>query len=659
MSRYGRTANMSGGKQSRGGAFGGGTFSIMRDEWVIMRILLPYLGMLFGMLIVLGFAAGTRLFIWLDWKMIAKTEEQLRTDTWVVTGVVILSGIILTWLAWIFWGQRKALIIKEHAALTVALAHVWWLVALWENYGKGYFSRYTIFMWVFGCIILGLSWCLRNWAASKADEDSEGRNGSFGEIGLGDGTHLGKVTRDGNLIKSTIFMGMGKTVDDAKAARSKIAAMAGKPLSQVHVRDTANGDYDKAELILLKNNPFADVKALKWAGAFKPGDSIVSPIEYATYEDTTRPQLYLAGKDGGSSEHFLVMGMSGVGKSKAWQAIHGTVLSRSEVNLIYIDPAKGIQTAGPLLKGIDLFADSLAMGKDVIDRLETCIIDRTNYLGERGLSQWESGCGINFLIVHIEEAARFARVKKLIELVEAARSAGIQFIFSLQRAEGSRLNTNTRYNLGASMCFGTYGLRDAEFALSEYTRNAGAIPHHWQNRFPGRHYLEASGLDPRMFAMSLQVDWIDTQQLGEVVEAGKEWHTPMDTITANALGKVFSDYRSAVDRGDTYWQSIGNGLILPGNVRRDDDTQEIPPVSENNTIGISAKKAQEILWEYLTMKADDGITEMKFKDIVAEVESLVLRKGPWINGQLKAWVRAGNLPEHAAHGMYYMPRKRV
>jgi hypothetical protein len=87
----------------------------------------------------------------------------------------------------------------------------------------------------------------------------------------------------------------------------------------------------------------------------------------------------------------------------------------------------------------------------------------------------------------------------------------------------------------------------------------------------------------------------------------------------------------------------------------------MPPVNppENKDVGLTAKKAQEVLWEWLTMKADNGIAEMRFKDIVAEVEGLVLRKGPWINGKLNEWVRTGHLPRHDAHGMYYMPRKRT
>lgn len=646
-----------GGSRNSRNSFGGGVFSIMRDEWVFMRILLPYMSMLFGMFIILFLAAMTRVFIYIDARWLGKGDH-LRIDTIVVTGAVVVSAAILCPLAWVFWGQRKAVIIKEHALLTVLLGHAWWIIAVWENYGSWMFNRYAFFLHMFGCVVIGLSWCFRNWAVSKIDDDTAMRDGGFSDIGLGDGTHLGKKVIDGETLTATMFMGPGKTADDAKASRGKIAALAGKPLTQVHVRDHKSGDFDKAEVVILRKNPFENPRELRWAGPQHMGESIALPISYATYEDSTRAELHLAGHKGGSSQHFLCMGMSGTGKSKCWQCIYGDALTRTEFNLIYIDPIKGFQTAGPLLKGIDLFADSLAKGQRVLERVETAITERTNYLTSRGLDQWEPGCGINFLVVHIEEAGRFAKTKRLVELVEAARSAGIMLVFSLQRAQGSRLDTNTRYNLGGSMCFGTYGVRDAEFALSEYTRQSGAIPHHWQDRYPGRHYLEAHGIDPRKFALSLQVDWIETQQLKEVIDEGAQFHTPMDEVTANALGEVYQQYQTAVATGDTAWQQMEKSGLW---VKRNADTEEIPPVTgepDNGPVSISAEEAQRFLWEWLCAQRDAGIESLPFKNIAEAASPVCLRQAPWINQQLKKWIRSGHLPAQTDAGEYVMPVRR-
>ncbi len=463
---------------------------------------------------------------------------------------------------------------------------------------------------------------------------------------------------EGAITTSTLHLSEGKTTDDAKSKRAQIASLLGKPVSQVHVRDHQSGNANLAELVILNRDPFKQPRDLKWAGPQHAGESIALPISYATYEDTTRPELHIAGHKGGSSQHFLCMGMSGTGKSKCWQAIYGDALSRSEFNLIYIDPIKGFQTAGPLLKGIDLFADSVNAGQRILERVERAITDRTNYLTSRGLDQWEPGCGINFLVVHIEEAARFAKTKRLVELVEAARSAGIMLVFSLQRAQGSRLDTNTRFNLGGSMCFGTYGLQDATFALSEYTRQSGAIPHHWQDRYPGRHYLEAHGIDPRKFALSLQVDWVDRDVLSASIDEHIHHHTPMDEVTADALGDVYADYRREVEGGQAKWQIAERSGLW---VKREDDTEEIPIVREPENVPITLKpdEAQRILWEWLCNQRDDGVESLAFKDIVAGASHLCMRQGPWINTCLKKWVKSGHLPAQTDTGAYVMPERRV
>lgn len=653
-------------KKSGGGSNkAGGVFSVMRDEWVIMRVLLPYLSMLFGMFIILVLAFLTRLFITIDARWLSRSEDQRWLDTWVVTGLVILSGIILVPLAWTFWGQRKAVIIKQHAAITVGVSHVWWVLALWEDYGSWMFSRFTIVSHMFGCVVIGLSWCFRNWSNARAEDDSENGTGGFSDIGLGDGTHLRNRIIEGSMVTAEMAMGPGFTVDDAKRKRSQIAALAGKPLSQVHIREHPNGDMDKAEIVILKDNPFKDVRELQWSCEGENGLSIADPIEYGTYEDLKRALVMLGGKG-----HFLVMGMSGAGKSKAWQGIYGKVLRRTEVNLIFIDPIKGLQTAGPLLSGVDLFIDNLVAGQSFLGVLnERVIRARTDYLTSRGLDEWEPGCGINLLIVHIEEAGRFAKTKSLVEIAEAARSAGIILVVSLQRAQGSRLDTNTRYNLGSSMCFGTYGARDAEFALSEYTRQSGAIPHHWQNRYQGRHYLETDGVDPRRFALSIQADWLNMEELRYAIEEGRQWHSDMDDVTASAIGNIYSDYRHAVSVGDTQWQQLERGGLWTPTA----DTVEIPKVNPEDIIDpptdtggcgtrstpMSTASAEEVLWNYLTEQASNGVTEMSFKDIVAGASPRCERKGPWINGRLKKWINAGNLPAQTSSGAYRMPVRKA
>ncbi len=320
----------------------------------------------------------------------------------------------------------------------------------------------------------------------------------------------------------------------------------------VHVSETTEGIEGEVEIIVLDVDPFKSHN--HWLGPHFPGDSIVTPIQFATYDTAERGQLSIAGKNGGSSEHFITMGMPGTGKSKVWQAIYGTVLARKEVSVIYGDPAKGMQSGGPLASGLEWFEWTESGCKAQIKAVMDAIPVRTNYLTSKGLSHWQSGCGLNFLIFHLEEAARFAEVSDLIVLLEAARSAGIAVVISLQRASHDRISTSARYNLGGSLCFGVKGKRDAEFALSEYARESGAAPHLWQNRFPGRFYMESSTIDQRLSGHPLQADWLNDSRLEQEVDAASSIRTPLDTITAEALGIRYQQYKDKVAEGSTDWQ---------------------------------------------------------------------------------------------------------
>jgi hypothetical protein len=345
-----------------------------------------------------------------------------------------------------------------------------------------------------------------------------------------------------------------KTIEDAKSKLPEIAHLLKKPRSLVHISETPAGIEGEVEITVLESDPFKDSNT--WLGPHYPGESIVVPIEFATYDTAERGQLSITGKNGSSSEHYITMGMPGTGKSKVWQVIYGTVLNRKEVSVIYGDPAKGMQSGGPLASGLEWFEWTEEGCKAQIKAVMDAIPARTNHLTSRGLSHWQRGCELNFLIFHLEEAARFAEVSELIVLLEAARSAGIAVVISLQRASHDRIPTSARYNLGGSLCFGVKGKTDTTFSLSEYARESGATPHLWQNRFPGRFYMESSTIDQRLSGHPLMADWVNDIRLEQEVDAGRDIRTPLDTVTADALGARYRAYREEVSQGVTDWQDM-------------------------------------------------------------------------------------------------------
>ncbi len=187
-------ASKSGGGKSQGSAKSGksqgGAFSILRDEWVIMRVLLPYLAMLVAMWFGFAGAAIVRVLVWLDYKFVSRTQESLDRNTWIITGLLCISCVVLGSFAWLFWGQRKAVIVKEHATFTVVIAHDWFLLALWEDKGDWMFGRVSIILHIFLCAVIGLTWCFRNWAVSHVEDDNLIGGDGLAHAGLGSATYI-------------------------------------------------------------------------------------------------------------------------------------------------------------------------------------------------------------------------------------------------------------------------------------------------------------------------------------------------------------------------------------------------------------------------------------------------------------------------------------
>jgi hypothetical protein len=527
------------------------TLRVTKDEWTFFGTLLPYLAMIMGAFLTLMMGLVTRVGIMLQHQSSgADIADSSKGLTW----IVVISCIILSAIAWKLFSQRKAQFIAIHATITVILAHAWLVLAIWQDAGQWIFGAPAFYAFFYGSTIVALSWCIRRWAL-RDEEAKDDVTNPFEEAGLGSARIDGYNTHDvpgGRRFR--LRLPIGKTIEDAKGKRISIAQIAGKPRSLVHVSETASNVEGQVDVLILDDDPFKEKR--RWAGPEYHGESIAKPITYATYDTGDRPKLSLAGINGASSQHFLVMGMSGTGKSKAWQAIYGTVLSRKEVSVIYGDPAKGMQTGGPLAAGLEWFATTEDECLEQIQSVINAIPVRTNYLTSKGLDHWVPGCGLNFLIFHLEEAARFAEVDDLVELIEAARSAGISIILSLQKATNDRLKTSARYNLGGNMCFGVKMKSDAKFGLSEYAIESGATPHMWQDKKPGYHYLEAHGLDVTMAGHPLVTDWIDITFLEKVVDEGSAYRSPLDDVTAGALGFAYAGYRAKVAEGSTNWQEL-------------------------------------------------------------------------------------------------------
>jgi len=222
-------------------------------------------------------------------------------------------------------------------------------------------------------------------------------------------------------------------------------------------------------------------------------------------------------------------------------------------------------------------------------------------------------------------------------------------VLSLQRATSDRMGTSTRYNLGGTMCFGVRDKRDAALALSEYTIKSGAEPHHFQDRLPGRLYLEATGIDPRMFAHQIQTDWINVRTLESVVDAGAIHRTALDDITASALGSDYQAYRELVDAGRIGWQRLRENRYSPGEEQPTVETPVVegevsdsgtPKAKKPNPTPEEKREATLQLWSVIMNFAENGQTAFTPKDVYPKATH---RSQTWIRDRLAEWVSEGRL----------------
>lgn len=652
--------------------------TVTKDEYAFFGRALPYIAM--GIGAGLLFALGVVLHISI-WAQANWGDASVQHATEVTTWAILLVGTILCAICWKLFSQRRGLFIAPHATITAVLAHLWLVISLWDGKGDWVFGILSLNLYFIGAAALIISWCIRRWAFRDDNAYDQNNNGDnvFDAIGLGE-SHIDKRNskRIDYGVKYRVKAALGKTVTNFKDRREQIAQIAGKPVNQVHISETENGVAGLVDITILDDNPFST--KTWWQGPDYPGGSIVEPITYATYDTGQRPELYLAGKNGGSSQHFLTMGMPGTGKSKAWQIIYGTVLNRKDVSVLFADPAKGMQTGGPLAAGLEWFEWTEAGCETMIEAVMKAIPERTNYLTAKGLDHWVRGCGLNFVIFHLEEAARFAKLDELIELVEAARSAGIAIVVSLQRATNDRLKTSARYNLGGNMCFGVKMKRDASFGLSEYAIESGATPHLWQDRYPGHHYLEAQGLDTRMAGHPLLTDWIDTSRLEQEVDNGASVRTRLDDTTANALGVPYAQYREKVHAGTTAWQEMRRNrghdgatldLSTPGNIipAQEELPFNVDVIEQTDTKVIAAVKTESVNedgtprrragWqipkeetEQIKNELWNVLEDFKIHGQYSFTPGDVMRSGfesrsrGWVTAQLNKWVTEGRLTKN-------------
>lgn len=399
--------------------------------------------------------------------------------------------------------------------------------------------------WLIGGSTLALATNLRRVVGkSNAEEETEG-GGKWGrleqELKLQKFALTAAAGNGRGTVTAEIKAKDGGTVDDLQRQLPRL----GSALQLGTGRMTATVDPEDSSRITVRASA-GDLLSggIPWPGPTAPGHSIAAaPILFGRYEDGEDVLANVVGLPMDlvpleNIEHVLAAGMTGAGKSLSLRVPIADILTRREVSVWAVDLSKGLQTFGPLVHGLDWLITEEAKAKQFFKILTNVIRARTNYLSERGMAKWESGCGLNFLVVWMEEAADYASDSTEYDrILRTARSAGIWIVTSLQRATYTNISTDARSNHGASMCFGLKDPGDAVYVLPDSVIEAGALPA-WGNRKPGYAYLTGLGTPEERWSVVMRGCAAPAEVLAQVVSAA--YRDPCDSVTAAAAGQVYA-----------------------------------------------------------------------------------------------------------------------
>jgi hypothetical protein len=413
-----------------------------------------------------------------------------------VTAFLSASTVLLTMLALVV-GRARDGVVRLMSALSTALSGAWLTAVVITGY-----SGPTVWLYPLGALLICIAWNVRKLLNGQG-QDAHNQGGVWSDVA--DKVKILKSAvidqrRVGASHRVTLELEPGQTQAGVQGDAAALAGMFETPPGGVQVI----ADPDNARKVVVNITPADILKVtVAWRGPSAPGTSIAdAPILLGDYQDGEPMSLLLPGKRGVKVvSHILIMGMSGAGKSEGIQVFVVECLTRTDVEVEYIDAGgKAEQTVGPIRSGLTRLSTSLADAQRHLAALEREVAPRAAHLAARGCREWEKGCGLSFKVVVIDEGADLVpNNAAFTRLARKLRSVGIILVLAIQRATHNQIPTEARANFGTVICFGVRRPDDAGFALSDETIEAGANPAAWANRKPGYSYIEDNGIDEMRF----------------------------------------------------------------------------------------------------------------------------------------------------------------
>ncbi len=595
------------------------------------------------------------------------------------TGGVVAAGGALTCLSYLLTRARTWYACLTTTASTAA-ATVWMATATVVGTG-----RPVLDMLILGGATLSLGSMIHT-ATRAAGSNQTGEQGNKALLSWSEITEVISSLRGSKWATTTaetevrtegiVQLEPGQTVDQISSQLPALASAYRLPPGSVRATPDPT-DSSRARVTIVKKDMLA--KPQPWPG-FHPdavGTSLATrPLELGLYEDGAPLEVDVR------NTHCLTVGMSGAGKSRYAKLKLLQLAARNDVFTIAIDVEKGRQTLGPLIPAIGWPAFSKREAKPIIDGLHRAVKARADHLAERGLENWEEGCGLSFVYLLVEEAsAILPENEEFTGLMKVARSAGIHIEASLQRATHTNLDTDARSNFGGSMCFGVRTSDDASYALPDYVLEAGAVPENWRKAKPGCCYAALDGIDEDRHSVPARIYDLTNDVINQIVPGLPKQQ--LDPITAAAFGQAYTNRIHHTAPGQAVTPAAAEPMTpqtvaapaavhdsedlmhedddlqatitadpepdLPGDL---DDAMEPVEGAATAKLGGTRKKSKESpaqararLEAQLQLWRDQGVEKFHPRDLIRVLidEQGLSRSRAWIQGELKRLTASGHL----------------
>lgn len=475
-----------------------------------------------------------------------------RVDSWFlapwIAGVVITALTAgLTWLAGEFArhrdeSMRKALmtsvgLVGALFALNVGVGPSWWLGGLL----------------VFGGWAVAITWSLARLDVTRRDKHGDEREteGFWDRLGLSRDTKVkARMVHDDDgepvRIEADVKHAPGETADvfrEGGLASMESAAAAPRGMSSV------TGDPDRADRSTVSIPLVDPFKRPSYVGPLSaPRKSIAEWVTIADYANgtaarfTTGPGIHTP-----TPTSYGLIGMTRAGKTGTETQMLTEFGSRYDWVCLYLNQAKGLQDATPLLPILEavMLADdeakALADARVAVKQVRNIMGYRQRQLARFSVSAWSPRCAdpdeskrpsrmegdrrvhmeaMPFLTMHMGEADSLLSDGRIgddvVFIGSKGLSLGVNVGISLQKPDFRSMPTNLRSQVGLWFIHGLAQADDEEYLIETSLRKSGVNPGAWGQRKPGQHYMIGTNTeDERMFPVALKTRFIVGKETDE------------------------------------------------------------------------------------------------------------------------------------------------